>query len=715
MAIVQMSRFKLVAFQSERSQVLRRLQAMADVHLAPFEDFEETEAEGADAMQAAALPTAGQASEPQVQNLPKGAGMAARLDASLEAGEPQQAESPTQVGGYETATAAPWQQPVSDEDLDQVAFFTEKIRRLEAAIKTLEALKPPQGMLAGLNNALPVISYEEALAKLEETPVDDLCDELRQITDEMARIKERKTYLVARKAELRRFHRLDMPFSELVRLKEVRTCLGSLPLRWEEDLEAALAPLELVHVERLDEDEKNATLLLFYHKSVAEQVEAALREHAFSEEQLQLNTLPEEGIRRADEKLQELDTQLAERENALQTFSDLHLEELKIAAESLKNERVQAESRENLRRSSRLFFLEGYVPSEKEALLREQLSAALQQPYELQLEAVSRRDETADKVPVLLRNNALVSPFESIVNTYSLPHYNELDPTGVTMPWYSLCFGLMLGDLGYGLVMFILATLGLHLFKMKPSTRQTLRFFQILSVPTMLSGLAFGSFFALSFPSLISPGEQSMEMLVFSMAFGIVMLFFALGIKGVMEIRDGDPMGAVYDVLSWYLIVGGALVLLVGSQLGFLSPAGQNIVKWAMIVGALLVVLFSARDSAGLGGRIGWGLYNLYGATSWIGDLVSYTRIAALVMSGGFIGYAVNLIGGMLFEGSIPGKVGALLVFFIFHAFNIFLSGLSAYVHSLRLIYVEFYGKFYEGGGLPFKRYRADAQYYEVR
>ena len=84
-------------------------------------------------------------------------------------------------------------------------------------------------------------------------------------------------------------------------------------------------------------------------------------------------------------------------------------------------------------------------------------------------------------------------------------------------------------------------------------------------------------------------------------------------------------------------------------------------------------------------------------------------------MSGGFIGYAVNLIGGMLFEGSIPGKVGALLVFFIFHAFNIFLSGLSAYVHSLRLIYVEFYGKFYEGGGLPFKRYRADAQYYEVR
>ena len=198
--------------------------------------------------------------------------------------------------------------------------------------------------------------------------------------------------------------------------------------------------------------------------------------------------------------------------------------------------------------------------------MREQLAAALQQPYELQLEAISRRDETADKVPVLLRNNALVSPFESIVNTYSLPHYNELDPTGVTMPWYSLCFGLMLGDLGYGLVMFVLATLGLHLFRMKPSTRQTLRFFQILSVPTMLSGLAFGSFFALSFPALISPGEQSMEMLIFSMAFGIVMLFFALGIKGVMEIRDGDPMGAVYDVLSWYLIVGGALILLTGSQ-----------------------------------------------------------------------------------------------------------------------------------------------------
>ena len=224
MAIVQMSRFKLVAFQSERSQALRRLQAMADVHLAPFEDFEPAKGEGADAVQAAALPTAGQAEAPQ------------------------QAENPAQAGGYEAAMAAPWQLPVSDEDLDKVAFFTEKIRRLDAAIKTLEALKPPQGMLAGLNNALPVISYEEALAKLEETPVDDLCDELRQITDEIARIKDRKTYLVARKAELRRFHRLDMPFSDLARLREVRSCLGSLPLRWEEDLEAALAPLELVHV-----------------------------------------------------------------------------------------------------------------------------------------------------------------------------------------------------------------------------------------------------------------------------------------------------------------------------------------------------------------------------------------------------------------------------------------------------------------------------------
>ena len=122
MAIVQMSRFKLVAFQSERSQVLRRLQAMADVHLAPFEDFEEAEAEGADAMQTT-LPIAGQASEPQVHNLPKSAGMAARQDASLQAKEAQPTDSPTQAGGYETATTAPWQQPVSDEDLDQVAFF----------------------------------------------------------------------------------------------------------------------------------------------------------------------------------------------------------------------------------------------------------------------------------------------------------------------------------------------------------------------------------------------------------------------------------------------------------------------------------------------------------------------------------------------------------------------------------------------------------------
>lgn len=650
MAIVKMSRFTLTAFEADKAAVLTSLQAMRDVH---FSDLGE------------------------------------RAD------------------DYEGRLTA-------DAQLTASSVLQEKISRLRWAIDELEKLKPPPGMLESLNSALPQIGYEELEQKAHRLDVEPIYQHLREIMRESAQSREELERLKAEKERLRRYSLLDVPLDRLRGLRYVKTQLGSLPRRWQEDLEDAVRATERCHLEVLSSDDKESRVLLIYTPEEAAAVEAALRENAFTEERMDGEKTPKEMMADADKRMAELETRLAQNKARSEELAAEHLEELRLVYESLRNEKVRLDSRSRLLRSKRVFILEGYTPKERAEELQKALESCLKEPYDLKVEEVLKDDEQVEDVPIMLHNNRLVEPFESVIETYSMPRYNEIDPTAVTMPWYSLCFGMMLGDLGYGIVIFLLTTVMLRFFKMKKGMTQAFRFFRILSIPTMLAGAAYGSFFSLSFPSLISPADNSMGMLIVSIAVGVCMLFFGLGVKAYMHIRDGNPMGAVYDSLTWYLLLIGAGLLLGGGALAF-PPFVKTMAIVFMIVGAVGIILFSARDQKSKGARIGWGFYNLYGVSSWVGDLVSYTRIAALALSGGFIGYAINLISGMLLGSNIVAKLAAVVVLLIFHAFNIFLSGLSGYVHTLRLTYVEFFGKFYEGGGKPFEHYRAEGEYYDVR
>lgn len=190
-----------------------------------------------------------------------------------------------------------------------------------------------------------------------------------------------------------------------------------------------------------------------------------------------------------------------------------------------------------------------------------------------------------------------------------------------------------------------------------------------------------------------------------SLVIGGVSLFTALGVKGYMYLRDGKPMDAFYDVGFMYMAVGGAIVL---------ALTKSDLAKWVMIVGMLGILFFAGRDAASIGGRIGSGAYELYGITSWIGDFVSFLRLMALVLSGGFVAYSVNIIVKMLVGGGIGGIIGGIIIFVVFQLFNMFLSYLSAYVHGLRLIYVEMFNKFYEGGGVKFREMIEDTKFVKI-
>lgn len=378
------------------------------------------------------------------------------------------------------------------------------------------------------------------------------------------------------------------------------------------------------------------------------------------------------------------------------------------------------------------FVIFGYVP-EKYA---NRLVCDLEEKYAA---AVVLSDVPEDaQPPVLLKNNKLSEPVETVLETYSMPNKHEIDPTFIMSLFYYFLFGMMLSDAGYGLLMIIgCAFVILRYPNMETGMKKTMKMFFYCGISTFVWGILFGGFFGdavtvisttffgttLRVPPLwFEPIKDPMRMLVFSFAVGILHLFVGLGIKFYQMAKEGDLKGAIYDVVFWYLLVGGGVVYLLSMQM-FIDMAGLNFIlppaagKAAAIcagIGAVGIILFAGRSSRNPGKRIAKGLYELYGVTSYLSDILSYSRLLALGLATGVIAQVFNQMGSM-FGSGVLGAICFTLVFVIGHTLNMAINLLGAYVHTNRLQFVEFFGKFYEGGGEKFKPFSAKTNYFKFK
>ncbi|MCT7693785.1 MAG: V-type ATP synthase subunit I, partial [Lactobacillus iners] len=323
--------------------------------------------------------------------------------------------------------------------------------------------------------------------------------------------------------------------------------------------------------------------------------------------------------------------------------------------------------------------------------------------------------KTSNDAPIKLKNGKFSDAFEGLVKTYSMPSYNEIDPTPLVAPFYWLFFGMMVADFGYGLLVTILSGIVLKTCNLKEAMRKNVKFFFYLGFSIMLWGAIYGSYFSLplGIPGLINPTTDYNTILKLSIVIGLIHVFVGLGAKAYMQIRDGKPLDAFYDVGLWYLTLTTVILLLLGKYMGF-NPIAMKVIKYIMILSMIGIILTGGREVKNIGGRIGLGIYSLYGISGYMGDLISYARLMALGLSGGFIALSVNQICAMV--GFKPATIIFVIIIFVFgQTFNILLSLLGAYVHSARLIYVEFFGKFYEGGGKEFKDFKIDEKYINIK
>ena len=371
-----------------------------------------------------------------------------------------------------------------------------------------------------------------------------------------------------------------------------------------------------------------------------------------------------------------------------------------------------------------IIYLSGFIPekeSEKTAKeLEESFSAAV---------SLSAPAEDED-VPVLLENNTFAAPVEGITEMYALPGKNDIDPNAIMSFFYYVFFGMMFSDAGYGLLM-VIATL-IVLIKAKPEgqKRKTILMYFFCGVSTTFWGIMFGSFFGdviniirtnyLGLPEMrlhvwLNPaGDDLMTTMLYCFLFGIVHLFVGVGIKGYMEWRQGDRFGAICDTLSIYMAIGGVAPILAGMIIEVPAEL-KNVCKYIALAGVVLIVLTAGRESKSIGGKLGSGLYALYNTVSgYLSDILSYSRLLALGLVTGIIGSVVNMM-GTLPSNMVVKTVLFIIVFIFGHTINFGINIIGAYVHTNRLQYVEFFSRFYEGGGTPFNPLKVNSKTFKFK
>ena len=579
--------------------------------------------------------------------------------------------------------------------------------RLTSALETLKHYETKKG---GLFAARPEKTIGELFSDEAYAAALDTAQAVLDAQDARSRLAAEKNRLTAVRESFVPWQQLPLPL-ETLGTQHTRILLGTVPAQT--DLEALRARVfeaaDEVQLEQISADQQSLYLLVFVHKCAAEAVGAALREAGFALTTFDgVQGTAAENIRRTDEAIAACEQQDAEKLAELTALAE-QKPALQLAFDRCTQEISKAQAADRLVHSEKTFCLGGWVPCEDVGKLEALLSG-----FCCAWELTDPAPEEYPDVPVKLKNNKLTWPLNMVTEMYSLPAYDGVDPNPLMAPFFILFYGIMMADMGYGLLMILASIIITKKSRPKGTSGQMFGLMFSCGISTFLMGALTGGFFGdflpqlvgiidpdttfKALPSLFTPLDDTITILIGAMALGFVQIVTGMAISFVEKIKKGQIMDAIWEELTWWVVFAGIACMALGVT---------NIVLY---VGLAMVVVGSGWSAKGFGKvtAIFGSVYNH--VTGYFGDILSYSRLMTLMLAGSVIASVFNTLG------AIPGNV----VFFLLvsvagNGLNFALNLLSCYVHDLRLQCLEYFGKFYQDGGKPFEPLAINTKYVDIQ
>jgi V/A-type H+-transporting ATPase subunit I len=607
------------------------------------------------------------------------------------------------LDAQEAMVSRDWPEPTTGAE--RPVKTEELLNRLAKSIAFLKRYSESPRGLASVLSPRTVIDEQVYNQIVSSREVPEVIEQCRKCEAAIEKFKTEREELLGTLGQLRPWVSLETPVEEIGRLQQATALAGLIAERQLEKVEQQLSELGAAIEVVGTSGNRYACLTACLNENLND-LQKLLRSVDFEAVGFEgMAGTVAELIKQNSEKLDEVENQLKTEQNKALSLSK-NLLKLEILHDHYENLLNREQTKGTAPSTEHTVLLEGWVKKSDYARLEKIVS-------HFGASSLSRIEPAEDEeIPVEVENKNYIRPFEVITRLYGMPIPTGVDPTVCLAPFFAVFFGLCLADVGYGLIMLAVSV---YLIRKTQGDKKLLWLFLICASFTIPLGAITGGWFGDAVPTFIpvlnplreklmlfDPMEQPMVLFVLAMILGCIQIMTGLLIALAHNIKQKDYIAAVCDQLTW-LVMLNSIVIFGLSKAGMIPAEAGWVFGRLALVPAGAILLFSHRQG-GWGGRIGMGAYNLFSSVFYLGDVLSYLRLMALCMVGGGIAMAINIIAGISLD--IPYGFGVpvmILVLVFGHTLNLVLSALGAFVHTLRLQYVEYFTKFFVGGGELFK------------
>lgn len=607
----------------------------------------------------------------------------------------------------------------------QISVSQTNLLEIEEALSYLAVFKEKAGLLEGMVKLKPLVYPQEFKEVIASFDYEALLKELSELRSRQKKFFEQRERLMQEAHLLVPWQNLSIPLDQMHATQNCGILLGVL--RWANysRLLADVKGLNLFY-QVINQDRANTYLVIIYLQEELEQVEQILKKHHFN-----FITLSQHKTT-VKNRLLEIDRQTSVLNEGIQQtkakITELSKEQFKLMVvyDYLANIKNRQDMDGRLTRQQFTFMLSGWVRDKDIKLLEKAVGESFQD-----IAIFISEPKTDEDIPTALENPPLVRPFEVITNLYGQPVYNGLDPTAYLAPFFAFSFGFCMLDAGYGLMLLAITLFFLKKRQISMHGKKFLKLFLFAALATTLAGLITGTFFGdlvVRLPEkfgllkdiqkcliIFDPMKEPLVFLGFVLSLGFVQIWTGVFIKFLRDMRQDKFTALILDLPT--LLVQASLLTLVLVFTKILPAFMARYAGVVLIMSAIMVIYYHWKSNRQVSLKIFWSLFGIYSIITgnFLADTLSFSRIFALGLTGGLLGMAVNT---MLFPKepltnifAFIAAIAAIAALFLGHIFNLAICLLGAYVHTSRLQYLEFFTKFFQSGGRPFRPFKQETKY----